>query len=1089
MSNLVIKKRVILIPSAYNAAVLVDVIPFINYYRHDFDVYVISNKYSEDKVVVDDVNYVKNHTDYASYLICTADYLIDAGSVNATFKINAYQKRISIWHGIPYKNMFVKFDPLFYSAALMYSDMYDLMLSPSKYYTNKFLRDSMLYDGEVYETTMPRLENIIKSKDMNLDDVLILKQSLDLPIDKKILLYAPTLREKGITKLPCDFSKIQEILGDDWIMISKAHYTNSFKDVSGFYKDFTNYSNINDLLSICDVLVTDYSSTLFDYSILEKQLVLFQYDYEYYNETRGFMFDICDYLDKEYIAYSSSEFEAICKKISQNGVVDNTEKIRSKFYEHKNLNDFDSLVEKLAFDSTPYNYKEITFLINELNQIGGIHTFITNLAKMFKAKYNCKVNVLAIKHNNTKNQAIFKFDEENVFDIKLSSERNSNLCRSILQNTDGYVISCQFSSHLHFQRYLGNKNFITMFHGDMKDVVNRSFYTWHLDAINNKRIYNYKVLLGLTASNADLLKEHVKYDELKKKISSISNSYDFSNSKNLYKSSKVFVAVTRLDEDKNIFDLLEIFSHPDIDEECVLHVYGDGPLRYKFVEEIQNKGLQSKVILKGYCHNKEEIYKNKNGLVLTSLSEGFSLIVLEAANYCIPTILYDSFTAAKEVSCGVGTTIEVGDFDSFVNAINSQGELSIEDLRHCYSTFDNSSIIKEWEKLFVEVESLDNSCRSRNIRYFVSTHKQALRKISFKLRKYIRKYLKNSIRRHLININRGYQYYTERVFLMKQPLVSVIIPYYYASDTINNTLKSLKKMKYRNVEIIIVNDGSDDYTPPKWKNLKYHVMESNVGPGIVRNTGVELATGKYIAFLDSDDVLNKYGMSFLVNYAELNHLDVVSGITRRLDERTNKSHIWFKSIYKETYINESFDRSVLLSDTLATNKIYKTSVFKEKDLKFESGLYEDKLFTAQLYNSIDKIGIVNKDYYVWCYYGDNTSITSTLSIDNFRERVDKVRKILSIVDGIYISKYISFLISHDFRIYIRQFNKYSEEDKSVLFMEMRKCILEYEKFYDESNVNRLDNKLLVKSLLNNDVDRFNTISSYISESFSLGGNV
>lgn len=94
--------------------------------------------------------------------------------------------------------------------------------------------------------------------------------------------------------------------------------------------------------------------------------------------------------------------------------------------------------------------------------------------------------------------------------------------------------------------------------------------------------------------------------------------------------------------------------------------------------------------------------------------------------------------------------------------------------------------------------------------------------------------------------------------LLKEPLVSVIIPIYNRAHLIRRTLDSVLKQSYRNLEIIIVDDASTDNTEEVIKTIadpriRYIRHPTNSGGGTARNTGVKEATGKYVTFLDSDD--------------------------------------------------------------------------------------------------------------------------------------------------------------------------------------------------------------------------------------------
>ena len=118
--------------------------------------------------------------------------------------------------------------------------------------------------------------------------------------DKNVILYAPTWRDnqhtsgQGYTyKTEVDFDRLQRELGDEYVILFRAHYlvANSFDfdRYKGFVRDVSSYGDINDLYIASDLLVTDYSSVFFDYANLERPIIFYMYDLEHYaNEMRGF---------------------------------------------------------------------------------------------------------------------------------------------------------------------------------------------------------------------------------------------------------------------------------------------------------------------------------------------------------------------------------------------------------------------------------------------------------------------------------------------------------------------------------------------------------------------------------------------------------------------------------------------------------------------------------------------------------------------------------------------------------------------------------------------------------------------------------
>ena len=119
-----------------------------------------------------------------------------------------------------------------------------------------------------------------------------------------IILYAPTWRDNqheagvGYTyKTEVDFDKLQKELGQDYIILFRAHYFVSnqfnFERYKGFIYNVSDLDDINELYVIADLLITDYSSVFFDYANLKRPIVYYMYDFEAYkNEMRGFYIDL-----------------------------------------------------------------------------------------------------------------------------------------------------------------------------------------------------------------------------------------------------------------------------------------------------------------------------------------------------------------------------------------------------------------------------------------------------------------------------------------------------------------------------------------------------------------------------------------------------------------------------------------------------------------------------------------------------------------------------------------------------------------------------------------------------------------------------
>lgn len=146
---------------------------------------------------------------------------------------------------------------------------------------------------------LPRNDKILRYDENEIQNI---RSDLNIPIDKKVILYTPTYREYLMTSSyglyiapPMTLSKWREQLGSQYVLLMRAHYAvTEALDIKedDFIKDVSNYPSLNDLYVIADLMVSDYSSTYFDYAILDRPMFCFAYDLEEYEEKRGLYLDL-----------------------------------------------------------------------------------------------------------------------------------------------------------------------------------------------------------------------------------------------------------------------------------------------------------------------------------------------------------------------------------------------------------------------------------------------------------------------------------------------------------------------------------------------------------------------------------------------------------------------------------------------------------------------------------------------------------------------------------------------------------------------------------------------------------------------------
>ena len=241
---------------------------------------------------------------------------------------------VNTWHGTPLKKMGTDIGDGNTSFRSKNSWNMDLLTTQSAYEADIFTRVFQLNLGICQITGLPRNDELCRVSKERWAQI---RSRLGLREKDRVLLYAPTFREyeknsarECIFAPPVSWARWKEALGEDTVILVRAHYEAlQAMNLEGEerVRDVSAYPSLNELMIASDILISDYSSVFFDYSILEKPMICFAYDYDQYQKERGMYFDIRRWLD--WGADQEAVLELIQKLLDREFLEKSVEKTRA----------------------------------------------------------------------------------------------------------------------------------------------------------------------------------------------------------------------------------------------------------------------------------------------------------------------------------------------------------------------------------------------------------------------------------------------------------------------------------------------------------------------------------------------------------------------------------------------------------------------------------------------------------------------------------------------------------------------------------------------------------------------------------------
>lgn len=232
--------------------------------------------------------------------------------------------------------------------------------------------------------------------------------------------------------------------------------------------------------------------------------------------------------------------------------------------------------------------------------------------------------------------------------------------------------------------------------------------------------------------------------------------------------------------------------------------------------------------------------------------------------------------------------------------------------------------------------------------------------------------------------------------------ISVIIPVYNSSTYLRKCLDSVVNQTLKDIEIIVINDGSTDDSKNiieeylcKYKNIIF-IDQENKGIGKTRNIGIKKATGEYITFIDSDDYIKENMLEEYYKYAKKHNFDLVIG---SYIKKINNKEIIFENNKFKTGNVKTTPQILYLIEYGPWAKLYKREMLINNNIYFdEKRKYEDMPFVSKALLKSKLIGQITEPYYYYIIH--NNSETTTMD-----KRVFDILDILKEIKDYYKREY------------------------------------------------------------------------------------
>ncbi|EAJ6283650.1 glycosyltransferase, partial [Campylobacter jejuni] len=694
---------------------------------------------------------------YFKYL-ASAKYLINSGSFCRFFIRKPEQKYLATWHGTPWKYLGKDMRRGFMEFEVTQKDFLQSthIISPNKHTSEVLMQKhdiENIFQGKVYESGYPRIDITLKINNFKKQQI---RERLNIKIGDKVILYAPTYRnsfenaELNIEKLIKDLEIFKK---SGFVVVFRGHYNLEDKLKDNGIPSVPRDIDTNELLSIVDVLITDYSSIAFDFMVLNRPIIYYIYDYEEYKNQHGLYFDV-EMLNSVYCK-TPQEVLGILKNPLMLEKCKISQEIKDMFVLNEDGAATQRVIEFFFFDNFKDEkiYKNFNNKINLLIYPGGLGnngmsvSFVNFLNYLNLNEYNVYVAIdswqvrqspTCMKYISQIRDKVYILGNPNI--LSQTQEENWLLSNPVYKNKranqeqENIFARCferdfrclygdsKFNSLISFDGYgelwvyrfayaKTNAKKIIYLHNDMKGEFDVKFP--YLEKIFN--VYKYfDHIFSVSRELSDLNRDNLSdtYQVECDKFDFMNNIIDYKNI--LFKSGfvleyledesifndggKVFINIARLSPEKNQLMLIKAFQKISSEFNNIkLMILGDGPLKEDLKLYILKNNVKN-VYLLGNRNNPYPYLRKADCFILSSLHEGQPMVLLESLVLKKP-IIATNITGNRSVLNSRGGLLVNPDIDSLSKAMIKYLKESIQTCNFDFVEYNNI-ILEKFNYLF-----------------------------------------------------------------------------------------------------------------------------------------------------------------------------------------------------------------------------------------------------------------------------------------------------------------------------------------------------------------------------------------------------